>query len=79
MIPEMPDRHEVMHADVDLALLTDPTPAGGVYVDLEVSIRAFSLTSKIEMRLLHTLNGYARSCAPSTESSAQFHLSACEA
>jgi hypothetical protein len=35
MIPEMPDRHEVMHADVDLALLTDPTPAGGVYVDLE--------------------------------------------
>ena len=30
----MPDRHEVMRADIELALLTDPTPAGWVYVDL---------------------------------------------
>ncbi|MFG6612034.1 hypothetical protein [Sulfitobacter sp. 1A12057] len=34
-MPEMPHRHEVMHADIELALLTDPTPAGWVYVDLE--------------------------------------------
>ncbi len=35
MMPEMPDRHEVMHADIELALLTDPTPAGWVDVDVE--------------------------------------------
>lgn len=32
---EMSDRRDAMHADIELALLTDPTPAGWVYVDLE--------------------------------------------
>ena len=32
---EMSDRRDVMPADIELALLTDPTPAGWVSVDLE--------------------------------------------
>ncbi|WP_349581701.1 hypothetical protein [Sulfitobacter sp. NFXS29] len=32
---EMSDRHAAMRADIKLILLTDPTPAGWVYVDLE--------------------------------------------
>ena len=32
---EMSDRRDAMHADIELALLTDPTPAGWVFVDLE--------------------------------------------
>lgn len=32
---EMSDRRDAMHADIELALLTDPTPAGCVYVDFE--------------------------------------------
>mgnify|MGYP000053008338 CR=1 FL=1 len=32
---EMSDRRDAMYADIELALLTDPTPAGWVYVDLE--------------------------------------------
>jgi hypothetical protein len=36
MTSEMSDRRDAMPADIELALLTDPTPAGWVYVDLEV-------------------------------------------
>ena len=32
---EMSDRHDAMYADIELALLSDPTPAGWVSVDLE--------------------------------------------
>lgn len=32
---EMSDRRDAMHADIELALLTDPTPAGCVYVNFE--------------------------------------------
>lgn len=32
---ELPDRHAAMRDDIKLVLLTDPTPAGWVYVDLE--------------------------------------------
>ncbi len=32
---EMSARHAAMHDDIELALLTDPTPAGWVYVNLE--------------------------------------------
>ena len=35
MMSEMSARRDAMHADIELALLTDPTPAGWVYVDLE--------------------------------------------
>ena len=35
MMSEMSDRHAAMRADIKLILLTDPTPAGWVYVDLE--------------------------------------------
>merc|ERR1712173_471119 len=35
MMSEMSDRHAAMRADIKLVLLTDPAPAGLVYVDLE--------------------------------------------
>ena len=35
MMSEMSDRHAAMQDDIELALMSDPTPAGWVYVDLE--------------------------------------------
>ncbi|UOA21614.1 hypothetical protein DSM14862_04454 (plasmid) [Sulfitobacter indolifex] len=32
---EMSNRHAAIHDDIELALLTDPTPAGWVYVNLD--------------------------------------------
>ena len=34
-MPEMSVRHAAIRHDIELALLTDPTPAGWVYVNLE--------------------------------------------
>ena len=46
---EMSDRRDAMHADIERALLTDPTPAGWVFVDLEgINLRILTHTEDRE-------------------------------